>query len=414
MSQPKKPALWFIFVTLVLIILGYGFLIPVIPVLVTQFEGHDTARGASWYGLLVASYATMQFVAAPILGSLSDMFGRRRVILIALAGSAVDYVIMGLAPSLGWLFVARLISGVTAGALATCNAYIADVTPPEKRAAGFGLVGAAFGVGFVVGPALGGLLGGVSPRLPFFVAAGCVGLNWLYGAFVLPESLPVEKRRSFSWKRANPIASLQHLRKFRGVADLAWMYFLCMFAQVILQAMWVIYMGYRYGWGTREVGISLAIAGIAAGAVQGGLVKPIIGWLGERKGLVVGLVVTALAYTGYGLASHGWMIYAIIAVGSIGGIAGPASQALITRHVPADEQGAVQGSLSGLQSLSMMVAPMIATASFSYCIKDGGPVHIPGIAFFEGAVLMGVAVILALASFRADDRLSAASAAQQV
>jgi MFS transporter, DHA1 family, tetracycline resistance protein len=204
----REPALRFIFVTLILTVLGFGIIIPVLPGLVVEFEGGSAAEGAEAYGWLVGSFALMQFIASPILGALSDRFGRRKVILVALGGAAIDYVIMGLAPTLAWLFVARIIAGATAGALATCNAYIADVTPPEKRAQGFGLVGAAFGIGFVLGPVLGGVLGTVNLRLPFFAAAVCVGLNWLYGAFVLPESLPPEKRRAFSWKRANPIGAL--------------------------------------------------------------------------------------------------------------------------------------------------------------------------------------------------------------
>jgi DHA1 family tetracycline resistance protein-like MFS transporter len=220
-SAARKPALGFIFITLVLLVLGFGIIIPVLPNLVKQFNGGDVAEGSSSYGWLVGVYAVMQFIASPVLGSISDRFGRRKVILVALAGSAIDYVIMGLAPSLAWLFVARLISGMTAGTLATCNAYIADVTPPEKRAQGYGLVGAALGLGFIVGPALGGLLGEINLKLPFFVAAGCVATNWLYGAFVLPESLPPANRRPFSWKRANPVGSLMALRRFRGVVDLA-------------------------------------------------------------------------------------------------------------------------------------------------------------------------------------------------
>src|SRR5579863_3263721 len=223
---PRKPALGFIFVTLILMVLGFSIIIPVLPNLVTEFEGGNVARGSLYYGALLVVFALTQFVAAPILGSLSDRYGRRRVILIALAGSAIDYVIMGFAPSMGWMFLARMISGATAGTLATCNAYIADVTPPEKRAQGFGLVGAAFGVGFVVGPAIGGFFGNYNIRLPFFVAAGCVSANWLYGAFVLPESLSMENRRPFSWGRSNPIGSLLALRRFRGVFDLACMQFM--------------------------------------------------------------------------------------------------------------------------------------------------------------------------------------------
>jgi DHA1 family tetracycline resistance protein-like MFS transporter len=400
----RKPALGFIFVTLVLLMVGVGIIIPVLPGLITQFKGGDVAEGSGSYGWLVGVFAAMQFVASPILGSLSDRFGRRKVILVALAGSAIDYVIMGLAPTLAWLFVARMISGATAGSLAACNAYVADVTPPEKRAQGYGLVGAAFGLGFVIGPAIGGLIGQISLRAPFFAAAACVGTNWLYGAFVLPESLAPENRRPFSWKRANPIGSLLALRRFRGVVDLAWMYFIFNFANTMLQSVWVLYMGYRYGWSTLQLGLSLTFVGIMAAVVQGALVKRIIGWTGERKGLVIGLVISSLVMAGYGTATRGWMIYPLMLIGSLGGISGPASQALITKHVPPNEQGALQGSLSGLTSLAYIFGPVMAAWSFAKCIGAHAWMQIPGIPFYEASVILLIALALALRSFQLDDR----------
>jgi DHA1 family tetracycline resistance protein-like MFS transporter len=410
-ASPRKPALGFIFVTLVLMVLGFSIIIPVLPPLVTQFEGGSVAQGSRYYGLLLVVFAVMQFIASPILGSLSDRFGRRRVILIALAGSAIDYVIMGLAPSMAWMFAARMISGATAGTLATCNAYIADVTPPEKRAQGFGLVGAAFGVGFVVGPLIGGFFGQFSIRLPFFVAAGCVATNWLYGAFVLPESLRPENRRAFSWGRANPVGSLLALRRFRGVFDLACMQFIFYFANSMLQSIWVLYTGYRYHWGAFQVGLSLTFIGVMAVVVQGGMVKRIIGWTGERKGLVAGLVISSVVMAAYGLATQGWMIYCIVLIGAWGGIAGPAAQSLVTKHVPPNEQGGVQGSLIGLQSLAGIVAPLFATWSFGVCIAPGARWPLPGIAFFESSVLLLFALALAFRSFQLDDRVGAKTAA---
>jgi DHA1 family tetracycline resistance protein-like MFS transporter len=349
----------------------------------------------------------MQFIASPILGSLSDRFGRRKVILVALVGTAVDYTIMGWAPTLGWLFVGRTISGITAGALATCNAYVADVTPPEKRAQGYGLVGAAIGLGFIIGPSIGGLLGNQNPRLPFFVAAGCVAVNALYGAFVLPESLLPENRRNFSWRRANPVGALLAMRRFRGVLDLAWMYFIFMFGQSMLQTIWALYTNYRFHWLPRDVGISLTFIGVTTVVVQGGLVKRIIGWTGERKGLVTGLLVSAAAMAGYGSATQGWMMYAIMLFGAVAGISGPAAQALITKHVPPSEYGAIQGSLSGLQSLSYVFAPVLGAWSFGSCIAAGARWHVPGITFYEASALMLVALALALRSFQVDDRIAA-------
>jgi MFS transporter, DHA1 family, tetracycline resistance protein len=396
----RQPALGFIFVTLVLIVLGFGILIPVLPGLVTQFKGNDVAEGSHSYGWLLGVFALMQFISAPILGSLSDRFGRRRVLLIALAGTAIDYVIMWWAPSIGWLFVGRVISGLTAGALSTINAYVADVTPPEKRAQAYGFIGAAFGLGFVIGPLIGGVLGdGDHLRRPFWVAAVVVGLNWLYGAFFLPESLPVANRRAFAWKRANPVGSLLALRRYPAVLGLTGSYFLNWLAQIMLQSIWVLYTGYRYHWGPKEVGYSLAFVGVASAIVQGALVKPILGRIGERRGLALGLIFATLAYTGYGLASQGWMLYAIIWIGVLAGLAGPSIQSLITRHVPPNEQGSIQGALTGLSSAAGFISPPIAAWSFGWAI----PV-LPGLPFFEAALLMLLALVVALASFRADDR----------
>lgn len=412
-SSGRKPAIGFVFVTLVLLMLSYGIVIPVLPGLVTEFEGGSVSEGSHWYGWLVGSFALMQFIGSPILGALSDRFGRRRVILIALAGSAVDLVVMGLAPTIGWLFFARIVAGVTAGALATCNAYIADVTPPEKRAQGYGLVGAAFGLGFVIGPALGGVFGQISLRLPFFVAAGFVAANWLYGAFVLPESLPVKNRRAFEWKRANPIGALVVLRRVRGLFNLASVYFLFMFASVMLQSIWVLYTGYRYGWSTREVGLSLMFVGAASAIVQGTLVKRIIAWLGERRGLAFGMILSMLVMIGYGSVTKGWMIYVLVVIGGFGGVAGPAAQALIMRHVPPDQYGGVQGALAGLMSLASIFAPMIGAWSFGAFISPHHGWYVPGITFYESAFCMLIALMLAVRSFRADDEAERAAARSQ-
>jgi DHA1 family tetracycline resistance protein-like MFS transporter len=403
----RKPALGFIFVTLVLLMLGVGIIIPVLPELIKDFKGGSVAEGSSSYGWLVGAFAIMQFIASPILGSLSDRFGRRKVILLALTGSAVDYVVMGLAPNMVWLFIARMISGATAGSLAACNAYIADVTAPGKRAQAYGLVGVAFGLGFVIGPAVGGTLGQINHRLPFFAAAACVAVNALYGAFVLPESLSMENRRPFSWARANPVGSLLALRRFRGVVDLAWMYFIFNFANTMLQSVWVLYTGYRFGWTTLQVGMSLTYVGMVAVVVQGGLVKRIIAWTGERRGLVLGLVISALAMAGYGTVPKGWMFYVLGTIGGLGGITGPAAQALLTKHVPPNEQGALQGSLSGLTSLAYVFGPAISAWSFGICIADNARWHIPGIAFYEASGFILIALALAFRSFQLDDRLAA-------
>ena len=399
---PRKPAVGFIFITVMLAVIGFGLLIPVLPKLVVQLQGGDIATGSYAYGWIISIYALMQFVGSPILGSLSDRFGRRPIILIATAGSAADYVIMALAPNLIWFFVARTIAGFTAGVLSTANAYIADVTAPEKRAQAFGVIGAAFGLGFAIGPVIGGLLGSIDLRLPFWVAAGCAALNWLWGFFVLPESLQPENRRNFSWKRANPIGALQALKRFPAVLGLAECYFLLMLAQAMLYSTWALYTDHRYHWGPKGVGLSLAFVGIASGLVQAVLIKRIVPKLGETRAVLIGFSLSVLAQVGYGLATEGWMIYAIICAGACAGISGPALQSYITKHVPANEQGGVQGVFIGLQSLASIPGPFIATHSFGWAISAGRTVQLPGIAFFEGAVLTALALVMAARSFRRD------------
>ncbi len=411
MSKPapgRRPAIGFIFVTVVLAVLGFGLLIPVLPELVKQFKAGNVADGSHSYGVLVSVYALMQFFGAPILGSLSDRFGRRKVILLALAGSALDFVAMALAPTLAILFVARMVGGVTAGIISTANAYVADVTPPEKRAQGFGLMGAAFGLGFIVGPLAGGLLGSIDLRLPFWVAAGCAALNWLYGCFVLPESLAPENRRAFSWKRANPVGALVALKRFPAVLGLAESYFILTLAQMMLFSIWALYTGHRYHWEPWHVGLSLTLVGLVSAFVQAVLAKRILGRLGDPRGVILGLALSAVSQTLYGLATEGWMIYAIILCGSFAGIAGPAMQSYITKHVPANEQGAVQGVYSGLASLAGIPGPLIATWAFGWSVRPGQPAWLAGVPFFLAATLVLLALVLATRSF-ARDRTAAAS-----
>jgi len=405
MSAPKpgrKPALGFIFVTVVLAVLGFGLLIPVLPELVRKFRGDDFSAGSHSYGVLVSVYAFMQFFGSPILGSLSDRFGRRKVILIALAGSSLDFVVMALAPNLAVLFVARMLGGLTAGVLATANAYVADVTPAEKRAQSFGMIGAAFGLGFIIGPLIGGLLGHIDLRLPFWAAAGCSALNWLYGCFVLPESLAPENRRAFSWKRANPVGALVALKRFPAVLGLAESYFILTLAQMMLFSIWVLYTGYRYQWTPREVGLSLTLVGVVSALVQAVLARRIIGRIGDVRAVIFGLLLSATAQVLYGLATQGWMIYAIILLGSCAGIAGPAMQSYITKHVPPNEQGAVQGIYSGLASLAGIPGPLISTWAFGWAIAPGRTFHLPGITFFIAAGLVLIALVLAARSFAKD------------
>lgn len=401
-TSGRAPAMSFIFVTMVLAIMGMSLLIPVLPKLIIEMRGGDESAGSHTYGIIFSVYALMQFIGSPILGSLSDRYGRRRIILVATAGSAIDYVIMANAPTLGWLFVARMIAGLTAGIMATANAYIADVTPPEKRAGAFGLLGAAFGIGFIIGPPLGGWLGDIHLRLPFWVAAGCAAANWLFGFFVLPESLQPEHRREFSWERANPISALFALQRFPAVMSLVGSYFLLMCAQMMVFSTWTLYTLHRYDWSMKMVGGSLMFSGVLMAIVQATLVKKIVPKLGDTRAVVVGMCISATAHLCYGLASAGWMVFAIIVGGSLAGICGPALQSYITKHVPANEQGAVQGVLIGLQSIAAVPASIIATWSFSWAIAPERAFQLPGIAFFEASTLVAIALLLALRSFRKD------------
>ena len=401
----RKPALPFIFVTLVLDILGIGLIVPVLPDLVKHFQGGDVAQASHTYGLLASVYALMQFVCAPILGSLSDRYGRRPVILLSLLGSGLDYLLLAFAPNLAWFFVGRVVAGITGANFAAATAYIADISPPEKRAANFGLVGAAFGLGFIIGPAMGGLLGHYDLRLPFVVAGVLTLINWLYGWFVLPESLALENRRAFSWAKSNPVGALINLgRSHPMVLGLAISYFLLCIGHQVYPSTWVLYTTYRYGWSELDTGLSLAAVGFCAALVQGGLTRKIVPKIGESKAIMVGVAVAVVSFVGYGLASHGWMIYPLIVFGSIAGITTPAVQALISKGVGADEQGGVQGSLTSLNSVAGIIGPFIATGLFGHFVTTQPAV--PGAAFFCGAALNLLALAVAIRSLRVPNHLA--------
>jgi MFS transporter, DHA1 family, tetracycline resistance protein len=410
-GPPAGPgAVRFIFITLVLDVLGFGLLIPVAPKLVQSLmnggAGGSEAEASSYYGWLIATFAVMQLVFGPILGALSDKVGRRPVLLFSIFGSGLDYFAMALAPTLPWLFVTRAINGFTGASMTVCNAYIADVTPPDKRAAAFGMVGAAFGLGFVIGPVAGGLLGEIDIRLPFYVAGTITLLNWMYGALVLPESLPPERRGGFSFAKANPIGAFVNLGTYPLVARLAGALFFLNLAMFGLHATWVLYTSHRYSWEKWEVGLSLTVVGISAAIVQGGLARKVIpalgpGALGERRALLFGMTMSVLAYAGYALATHGWMIYAIIAVASVGGVAGPAGQALITRSVKPTEQGAVQGALTSLQGVAQVIGPLIATTVFAIGAgeRTNPPWNFSGLSFLMCSLLALVGTLVAWWAF---------------
>lgn len=400
-GQPRKAAIAFVLITLFIDILGLGIIIPVLPELVKRFAGGDTALAGRYVGIIGATYALMQFVFAPILGALSDRFGRRPVLLASLFGLGVDFVIQGLAPNIAWLFVGRLFAGVMGASFTTANAYIADISTPDTRARNFGFAGMMFGLGFIVGPALGGLLGGVNLRLPFFVSAALALINWLYGYFVLPESLDERHRSSFTLAKANPLGTVGRLRRYPIVAGLALAFVCSSLAQRGLENVWVLYTGYRYGWDELTNGLTLGLVGLTAAIVQGGMVRPVIGRLGERRTAMLGISVSSIAFLGYGLATQGWMIPCVIVFGSIGGLTGPSIQSIVVGAVLPSDQGKVQGALTSLMSLTNVAAPLLFTAGlFSYFTSEGAPFELPGAPLLVGSVLFLLALVIVIRVFQ--------------
>ena len=391
----RRAALAFIFITIVLDILALGLIIPVLPKLIEDFLGGDTARAAKMFGLFSTVWALMQFFAMPVAGALSDRFGRRPVVLASNFGLGLDYVLMALAPNLAWLFVGRVISGITAASVSTGMAYIADVTPPEKRSGAFGMVGVAFGLGFIFGPALGGLLGSIDPRLPFWAAAGLSLTNAMYGLFVLPESLPRDQRRAFEWRRANPLGSLRLLRSHRELLGLAGVVFLSNLAHAALPATFVLYAGYRYGWDARDVGLAFAGIGASSALVQGGLVGPLIRRFGERRVLLAGLACGAIGFFAYGLAPTGALFLAAVPVVALWGLASPAAQGLMTRHIDPTEQGALQGAAGSIMGVATMIGPALFAGTFAYFIGAGTRWHVPGAAFMLASLLLAAGAFVA-------------------
>lgn len=394
-GERRSAAVVFIFITVVLDMLALGLIVPVLPKLVVEFMAGDTAGAARIYGAFGTAWAAMQLVFSPLLGALSDRFGRRPVILISLTGLGLDYVLMALAPSLAWLFVGRVISGITAATFATAGAYIADVTPPEKRAAGFGLLGAAFGLGFVLGPAIGGLLGSVGPRLPFWAAAGLTLANALYGAFVLPESLPRERRAKFEWRRANPIGSLRLLASHRQLLGLGVVAFLFSVAHDVQPSTFVLYTTYRYAWDAATIGLTLAAVGVFGAIVSGGLVGVVVTRVGERATLLAGLAFGVAGFATYGLAPTGAIFWLGLPLVSFWGLSGPAMQGLMTRHVAPSEQGQLQGARSSLMGIAGLIAPALFTQTFAAFISTQSAWHLPGAPFLLAASLLFAALVVA-------------------
>ena len=396
----RRAALAFIYVTIVLDMLAMGIVIPVLPKLVLGFLGGDAGQTAHVLGLFGTAWALMQFFFSPVLGIASDRFGRRPIILISNFGLGFDYVLMALAPGIGLLFVGRIISGITAASIGTSGAYIADTTPPDRRAAAFGMLSVCFGAGFVFGPVIGGFLTDVSPRLPFWVAAALSLLNGLYGLFVLPESLPRDRRAPFDWRRANPMGSLKLLRSEAGLLGLAVASFMIQLAHSSLPNMFVLYATYRYGWDGRSVGGALAAVGICQAVVGGLLVRPAVARFGERRTMILGLSAGLVGFVTFGLAPTGAWCIAGIVVLSLWGLAGPALNGLMTRRVAASAQGQLQGAVSSLAGLAGLVAPSVYTSIFAGFIALHGAWHQPGAPFLLAGLCMLAAVATAWAVTR--------------
>ena len=387
MAPLRKHALAFVAVTVLLDTIGFGLIIPVMPRLLVDLTGDSLSRAAIDGGWLSFVYAAMQFVFAPVLGNLSDRFGRRPVLLAAIGALGVDYFIMGFAPTLAWLFLGRSIAGIAGASFTPAYAYVADISPPERRAQNFGVVSAMFGMGFIAGPALGGLLGGLGPRAPFFVAGLLSVVNFVYGLFVLPESLPPEKRRPFDWKRANPLGTLTQMRKQPVVLGLLAALFLWQVGHQVMPATWSFYTKLRFDWSEPMIGASLATAGLVMALSQATLLRFVVPRLGERRAALMGIAIATVGYVGFGTASAGWMMFAWLATWLFAAIVMPTTNALMSHRVTADAQGELQGAVASLYSLSSIIGPPLMTQLFGRFSADTASPRIPGAAFFAAAAL---------------------------
>jgi DHA1 family tetracycline resistance protein-like MFS transporter len=403
----RSAAIGFIFVTLLIDVIGIGIIIPVMPKLI---EGmiHGGLPEASRYGnMLIAVYAGMQFLFSPVIGGLSDQYGRRPVLLASLFGFGLDYTFLVFAPTIGWLVVGRVIAGILGASFTTGAAYIADISTPEKRAQNFGFIGAAFGLGFIIGPAVGGLLGGMGPRVPFMAAAGLSFLNWLYGYFILPESLKKENRRPFDWRRANPLGSLLHLRRYPLIYGLVAALFLIYIASHAVQGTWSYYTMEKFKWSESTVGWSLAFVGLISASVQAGLIRVIIPYTGPRKSLFIGLTLYMLGNFLFAFATQGWMMFAFSMVYCLGGLTMPSFQGIISTQVPANEQGELQGALTSLMSLASVIGPNVMAQLFYMYSNKGASFYFPGAPLLAGGILTLISMVIVVLVFSKDRKRTA-------
>jgi MFS transporter, DHA1 family, tetracycline resistance protein len=399
-QSQKTPAIGFIFITMLIDIIGLGIIIPVIPKLIKELIHGDISEAAKYGGWLLFAYAITQFIFSPLIGNLSDKYGRRPVILISLFGFSLDYLLLAFSPTITWLFVGRIIAGITGASITTASAYIADISTPENRAKNFGLIGAAFGLGFIIGPVIGGFLGQYGARIPFYAAAVLCLLNFLYGLFILPESLDQEHRRDFSWKRANPVGAILSLKKYPTLIGLIVATFILYVASHAVQSNWSYFTIYKFGWDEKMVGISLGVVGLLVGVVQGGLIRWINPKLGNQKSIYIGILLYALGMFLFAFASQGWMMFAFLVPYCLGGISGPALQSVISEQVPANEQGEIQGTLTSLMSASAIIGPPMMSYLFYFFTHKEAPFQFAGAPFILGGFLMLVSAVLAYFSFK--------------
>jgi len=392
----QKNGMLFIFITMLIDCTGIGIIIPVIPKLIADLTGGDMSVAATYGGWLLASYAIMQFLFSSVLGGLSDKYGRRPVLLVSLMGLGVDYIFLAFAPTIFWLFVGRMIAGISGASFTTASAYIADVSEPEKRAQNFGMIGMAFGIGFILGPLIGGMFSSFGIRVPFLIAAGLSLLNALYGYFVLPESLAPENRRAFDWKRANPIGMFFNLKRYKSLYGLIIIVFLANIAGHAAQSTWTYITMLKFGWNEAMVGYSIAFVGLTVGIVQGGLTRVIIPKIGDVKAIFIGFIFWLLGFILFAFANQGWMMFVFMIPYALGGLGMPALQSIITNKVPADEQGEIQGVLTSLISLTAIIGPLLMTNLFYSFTQSDAPIYFPGVPFLMGAVLIIICLLIAV------------------
>jgi DHA1 family tetracycline resistance protein-like MFS transporter len=399
-SNKKTAAIGFIFITMLIDITGWGIIIPVIPKLIKELIHADISEAAKYGGWLTFAYAITQFLFAPLIGNLSDKFGRRPIILISLFAFSMDYLLLAFAPTITWLFIGRIIAGLTGASITTASAYIADVSTPENRAKNFGMIGAAFGLGFIIGPVIGGLLGQYGSRVPFYAAAILCLLNFLYGYFILPESLSNENRRNFNLKRANPVGAFMNIRKRPSLYGLLISLFLVYVASHAIQGNWSYFTMYQFNWDEKMVGISLGVIGLLVGLVQGVLIRWINPKLGNEKSIYLGLLLYTFGLSLFATATQSWMVFVFLIPYCLGGIAGPAIQSVISNKVDASEQGEIQGTLSSLMSASTIIGPPLMSSVFYYFTHDEAPFKFAGAPFVLAAFLMLISTLIAYFSFR--------------